>query len=374
LTEFSLPILGQRQFGLWEPTCSTECVLWTECGGSDSAPCGCIRTKNRFHCHRCPYICRERGLKASDPEERFEAYLQPGLTLELLQLTQPVGFTLPPFVPTKTDQLRQQLPLDLNWAAVDAKALFTRHRHEPVQLRPFVSSPTATRRALNLSASTELLTVLNGRDGLLEGFWMMQLEPFFERLRAAGIRAVTGPTFSITSEQRTPASHNVLMLLRHHYIVEAIHQAGFIAIPNLYWRTAWDRARWIEWLQQNPGVIVISRDFTRTKGRQPFRPEFEGLLEIVRGAGRRLHVVVLGVGIKKAPGVFRQIADLGSSVTIVSAEPVMQAIKRGLGWHREQGSLPQLITSQRLTRFELAEANLRVMSDYIDELADEEGR
>jgi hypothetical protein len=203
---------------------------------------------------------------------------------------------------------------------------------------------------------------------------MMPLEPFFERLRAAGVRTITGPTFSITSEQRTPASHNVLMLLRHHYILEAIYQAGFIAIPNLYWRTAWDRGRWIEWLQQNPGVSVISRDFTRTKGRRPFQPEFDGLLEIVRGAGRHLHIVVLGIGIKKAPGVFRQIADLGSSVTIVSAEPVMQAIKRGRGWRREKGSLPQLIIDRRLTRFALAEANLRVMYDYIEELADEEGR
>lgn len=373
MTGLSLPIMGQRQFGLWEPTCSTECVLWSECGGSDSAPCGCFRTNERFQCDRCQYICRERGLKASDPDERFEAYLQPGLTLELLRLSQPSGFTLPPFIPTKTDHLRQPVPLDLNWAALDAKALFTRHRHEPVQVRPFVSSPAATRQALNVSSRTELLTVLNGRDGLLEGFWMMPLDPFFERLRAAGVQAMTGPTFSITSEERTPASHNILMLLRHHYIVEAIHQAGFIAIPNLYWRTAWDRARWIEWLQQNPAVSAISRDFTRTKGRRPFQPEFDGLLEIVRGAGRRLHVIVLGIGIKKAPGVFRQLADLGSSVTIVSAEPVMQAIKRGRGWRREKGSFPQLITNGRQTRFALAEANLRVMNDYIGELADEEG-
>jgi hypothetical protein len=317
-------------------------------------------------------VCKERGLKAADPEERFEAYLQPGLSLELLRLAQPREFTLPPFVPTKTHELRQQAPLDLSWAAIDAKALFTRHRHAPVQVRPFVSDPVVTRRALNVSQSTELLALLNGRDGLLEGFWMMPLDPFFERLRAAGVRAVTGPTFSITSEQRTPASHNVLMLLRHHYIIEAIHQAGFIAIPNLYWRTVRDRDRWIEWLQQNTGVSVISRDFTRTKGRRPFQPEFAGLLEIVRGAGRPLHVVALGVGIQKADSGIRQLAEVGSTVTLVSAEPVMQAIKHGRAFRRHNGSVPKLTTSPS-TRFELAEGNLKIMNEYVEELAKDTG-
>lgn len=351
----------------------TDCPLWTECGGSDSAPCGCFRTRDRFQCRECQYICRERGLKSSDPEERFEAYLQPALTLEQLRIAQPSDFTLPAFIPTKTDHVRQPTPFDLDWAAVDAKALFTRHRHEPVQLRPFVSSPTSTRRALNVLERTELLGVLNGRDGLLEGFWAMEREPFFQRMREAGIRAMTGPTFSITSEERTPASHNVAMLLRHHYLVETIHEAGFIAIPNLYWRTARDRRQWMEWLQQNSDVSVISRDFTRTKGVDAFRPEFDGLLEIVRGCGRRLHIVALGVGIRKAPHVVRQLADLGASVSIVSAEPVMQAIKRGCGWHREPGSLPYFKIHRRTNRFILADANVRHMKDYMEELTQRGG-
>jgi hypothetical protein len=218
----------------------------------------------------------------------------------------------------------------------------------------------------------ELLTVLNGRDDLLEGLWAMELEPLFARLKQAEVRAVTGPTFSITGEHQTPASHNVLMLLRHHRVVDAINQAGLIPIPNLYWRTAADRGRWVEWLQQHPSVRVISRDFSRTKNRSSFRYEFEGLLEIVRGAGSGLHVVLVGVGTGKAFEAFHRLGDVGSTATIVSAEPVMRAIKHGLGMRREKGSVPTITVSQ-MTRFELAEANLMVMKEYLEDLAAEVG-
>ena len=92
---------------------------------------------------------------------------------------------------------------------------------------------------------------VNGKDDILEAFWGMPRNEFFANLRNSSFCAVTAPTFSVVADcKNTPASHNVCMLLRHNRVLDEIHKAGLVAIPNLYWRTVSDQKRLTEWLQE----------------------------------------------------------------------------------------------------------------------------
>lgn len=351
--------------------CATDCMLWEQCGGSATAPCACVWTApdRRHKCNRCELICRERGqFTNTDSGDTFRAHVADGLPLDLLHLHQHGTLHLPVFIPARTQELPSDMQLPLSWAAVDAKTLFTRHQGSPVQARPFLQTPEATRFALRVPPNTKLIAVLNGRDDLLEGFWGMPWKAFLNRLTHAGFSAVTGPTFSINSEDTTPASHNVLMLLRHNRVMAGIQAAGNFPIPNLYWRTERDRLNWIKWLIEHPSVTVVSRDFSRTKPLNSFRVELDGILQIIRGLRRPMHVILLGVSTRKAAHSIRSLTAVGATSSFVSAYPVMVAIKHGLALKADGLSPPKEVESTA-SRFSLAAANIAVMHAFLTELS-----
>ena len=74
---------------------------------------------------------------------------------------------------------------------------------------------------------------------------------------------------------------------------------------------------------------AISRDFSRTKQTKTFKPHFEGLLEILRRAGRSVHVLLVGVGVKKAEYVMRMLSEIDCTCSFVIGYPIMTAILGG---------------------------------------------
>jgi|GEM_PF-1847442 len=366
----SLPILGpDREYSLWEQRCADDCVLWSECGGSSSAPCICVWTApdKRFKCTKCRFVCRERR-DVANPRTEFLAQMRAGLGLEHLRISpSPTTRSLPILIPTRTNELAAR-ELPLRWIAVDAKTLFTRHRRGPVQTRPFLNSPAKMRETLRASASTRLLAVLNGRDLLLEGFWGMPRRECLLKVREAGFSAVTGPTFSITSEDATPASHNICMLRRHHRVVQEIEGAALLPIPNLYWRAPIDLQQWKDWFAANPMVNIVSRDFSRTKDKRSFQAELGGLFNLLAAIGRPLHILLVGVGVRKAREAFIKLSELACTCSLVTASPVMQAIKRGQEFSFRVKGQPTDVFNPAKDRFDLALANIQVMEEYLLEI------
>lgn len=156
---------------------------------------------------------------------------------------------------------------------------------------------SSLRHALRVSHDTHLVAVLNGRDEILEAFWGWGKDrriAFLHHLRNLDVRVVTGPTFSITGSE--PASHSAYMLARHHTVVQEIACAGLLAVPNLYWRNPRDLRDWAIWLRANPDVVIISRDFSRTKHRTVFLQELRYLIRIIRSTARPFHVLLVGTG------------------------------------------------------------------------------
>jgi hypothetical protein len=183
---------------------------------------------------------------------------------------------------------------------------------------------------LRAPQSARLIAVLNGEDEALERLWQRERVVLLQNMKGLGIHAITGPTYSIYSEGPThPAAHNVAMLGRHHRFCADASAAGLIAIPNIYFRNRREALRWGRHLAESAETRIISRDFTRTKSQSGFIQEFESFLHVLRAAGRPMHVVLQGIGIKKIAFVARELAKVEATFTLMTAKPIVEPIVAG---------------------------------------------
>lgn len=221
--------------------------------------------------------------------------------------------------------------------------------------------------------STQLLAVLHGLDDALERFWGMEdRRRFYHVLENCRFTGVTGPTFSVNGESKShPASHNVLMMLRHNRVLQELGKTALTAVPNVYWRTAADRMRWVEWLDENREVRVLSRDFACTPGGKPFERQFSDLLEILRGADRPLHVIFQGIGKMKAARVVRNLASLGCTATIATGQPILSAINHGHRWEFRGEKSPNVTGGRPVPNSTLAVENARIFERHLMAVTEE---
>lgn len=311
----ALPV---RQPSLWEVGCRS-CLAYDACGGSGSAPCSCVHTGSRqYDCRRCSVVCTERSVTDGDDRvvDSFAMQLREGLGLNALRIRQP-PFTLPPLLLSRTDCLPPDHRLADRWMGVHLRAILP-----VVRVAPEPESPASTIRSrLRVSDGARLVGILNGDDDLLESLWQLDRQTVLWRLREARINVLTGPTYSVYKEY--PSSHNVTMLLRHHRFCAEAFAAGFVVIPNIYWRARADRKEWSTWLQRNPAVHTIARDFSRTKQPSPFWVEFQQLLEILEAIPRNMRVLLMGIGMQKMTDTRRALERVGATTTFVSPEALV---------------------------------------------------
>ena len=330
----ALPV---RQPSLWEGGCR-DCLAYDACGGSESAPCTCVHTGSRQHdCRRCSIVCTERSVTDGDGRvtDSFRRQLQEGLGLNALRVRQP-AFALPPLLLTRTDCLPPDHRLALGWVGVHLRAVLS-----AVRVTPEPESPATTIRSrLRTNETARLVGILNGHDDLLESLWQLDRRLVLRRLRAARIEVLTGPTYSVYGDN--PASHNVTMLLRHHRFCAEACTAGFVVIPNIYWRSRADRMEWATWLGRNPTVHTIARDFSRTKQASPFWMEFDGLLEILEAIPRSMRVLLTGVGMQKMADTGRALERVGASASFVSPQALVAPPVRSRGLDRPAAILERI--------------------------------
>lgn len=366
-----LPVLSRAlQLGLYEHACQ-ECRAFDLCGGTDTAPCLCVHNapSRRKDCDACDVYCRERtSVGGICRPNAFEDALEEGLPLQLLRLSRGPEVGLPAFVPTRTDELHRAVRLPIPWVGVDAKSLLTRHRGKPRYSRAFARrGPAFTRSYLRVEPNTKVLAVLNARDQVLEGMWGASLPSLAAQLMQAGITAATGPTFSVYDD--LPSSHSVVMMLRHHSTCHELHAAGLSVCPNLYWRDLRDREAWIAWLRREESLNLVSRDFSAVKGSErQFRFQLAGLLEVLEGVPRKLHVVLVGIGMGRIAAAVAAIRSVGCTATVVSGEPVLQAIKEGRALTLATSDRPTWKPAPDQPRRRLAARNVQVARAFLERI------
>ena len=297
------------------------------------ADCSWPKPEEKPDCNNCPVICIDRkGIKASDnSRDDFYHNFLSGTRLRDLAVSHPCNHPqIPLFIPTRTQELYDGETVSLSWAAIDAKLLFSKHKNIPVITRSHIISEYNMRSFYKVTPTTNMIAVLNGRDEILEGFWGANRPAIYSNFEKIGFYAVTGPTFSVTDESEGRlASHNICMMLRHNRVIKELQKTKLIAIPNIYWRNEQDLREWSDWISEQDKLRYISRDFSRTKQNKTFRPQFEGLLKILKLAGKSVHVLLVGVGVRKAEYVMRMLNEINCTCSFVMGYPIMIAILGG---------------------------------------------
>jgi len=277
---------------------------------------------------------------------------------------------MPLLIPTRTQELSAGGALSLSWAAIDAKLLFSRHKNIPVDTRSHINSEEKMRSFFKVDPNTKVIAVINGRDEILEGFWGANRSEIYSKFEKAGFYAVTGPTFSVTDESEGRlASQNVCMMLRHNRVIQELQHTELVAIPNIYWRNERDLRKWSDWISAQDNLKYISRDFSRTKQTKTFRPHFDGLLEILRRAGRPVHILLVGVGVKKAEYVMRMLNEFACTCSFIIGDPIMTAIAGGCCIKLKKGEHLNIFKDVGSKRQGLALENMKEVEDYFVSLA-----
>jgi len=345
--------------------CASSCHAFGECGGSPSAPCACVfaGTDQAYQCDECWMNCRERiGSEFGDVGENHYA---DGLALRDLRIAN-VSLDLPAFVPAITRELPPQAVLPV--VAAGMGDLFRRDPRAQIRTSPRLGNPEEFKRQLRCTPDGRVLAVLSGTDHALELLWHADLSAIAPQFANAGLTAITGPTFSVLGEHSVRPYHNLTMLRRHHRIVQRLFDYGLDVIPNLYWRTDGGLYQWAEVLLGST-IGTVSRDFSRTKNGPQFYAHLDGLLKLLRAVARPMHVVVVGVGVRKAAGVLARIQECGCTCTIVSADPVRLAINRGAQVFRRVNGELGIRVRPDLPRENLAIRNITVLSRELRRIA-----
>jgi hypothetical protein len=312
-----------RQMGIWEVECP-NCQLWKSCGGGKTAPCGCKWTgKSRYDCMNCNLICRERYVDSKDGyKDSFSAQFFSTKSLEELEIKQDFATikSFPLFIPTQTRQLPVNTKLD--WAGVILEDLVTNRKKPPLDPKKYLVT-LKSREHLRVNDNGNLIAVMNGNDKILEYFWASNRDKFYETLKMNDFLAVTGPTFSVYGNDLD--SHSVLMLRRQFTVLQELYDRNINFIPNIYFRNdnERDRDEWINWLSENKSIHVVSRDFSSTK--QPginYKTGMKYLIEILNKVGRRLHVLLNGIGHAKAIEAIKLLMNAGCTCSILTSDPI----------------------------------------------------
>lgn len=324
----SIPEKVSYQLPIFPYDCRNECEIYAACGGSETAPCGCIYkgTARAYRCSTCHLTCRDwRGSHNEFPSKAWWHELEQGRRIEAIHPNDISPPPLPLLIPTLTDRLQSAVRLPVSWFGVQLESLINIRKDGSGSIKGWVEKEDLA-RFQRVTGTAEPIGILHGDDPVLEAFWGLPFDQVCLMLRVLGVRITTSPTFSVYGDgDKWPACQSVMMMYRHNRYVHELSRAGFIVAPNLYWRRKEEFYEWLEWLQHHRKVVLVSRDFSMTKQGAEWQEEFKNLVELMHLVGRPMHILLLGVGEAKAADAIASLADIGSTCSIISGQPTMLA-------------------------------------------------
>jgi hypothetical protein len=358
-----IPLTIIEQHGIFQNHCAEVCGAYDVCGGSNSAPCGCIKTDpgERYNCANCWVHCLERRT----PNYDIQTQLAEGTDLENLIIEQKVIPQFPLVIPHSTHESPEILPL--KWAGIDIRHLLSDSRKKPLHSRALLNGKVSLRERLKLNPNTKLLSILNGNDWKLEGFWGMSSRyELYDQLEYHNFHAVTGPTFSVTDEDKGfPAFHNIIMQMRHHRVMEELQGINMLSIPNIYWRDKRDREKWAEWLAHQGDIHIISREFSRTKNPFSFPKALDEFVDFLSRVGRPFHVLLVSVGYGNGVLALQRLAEIGCTASVITSSPIREAITKGCRLEITESSKLSPIQDRSVSNGQLVLPNLRTVEQYL---------
>lgn len=333
------------------------CFFENVCEGSIAPRCFCVydsANPKYKDCDNCNLFCRERESSRVDLASELPM-------LHQLQDTNVSDFNFQPvpFIPVLPLDYHLIKSVDKPIVALDLNSVLRLfHNDEEIRLEAQYEL-----KQVNTLASTILL--LHGNDKDLEQLWGRNWERWAQELcnQSFRIPLITGPTFSVTLDERqVPAFHNIAMLQRHNAVVHGLSAIGFNVAYNCYYRNHLQFGALIDWIETT-GVSVLSLDASSHKNPSSF-VYFRNRASLI---GKELsvprHFIIHGVGLKNGLEIKECLTKLGHQVSIISRSPYTAAITGGNGFSNVNGSWieKQLL---EVDRNSLAEANIHLF-DYM---------
>lgn len=318
--------------------CSTTCEAYSACGGyKSSAPCGCtwsLESGKRYQCHKCYLYCRERGSLNNEKKLKVNTFLSAiadGLTLDQVSIAQKKK-TLSTYIPTLTHKYPSGNTFS-GIVGVDISTIFSCRKNGGVSISKHFKTEELARKYLHVDNDCDLIAILNGFDWKLESFWHSSRIQLLKHLREIGFTSCTAPTFSITAltteDTIVPFSHHIAMHMRHNRVLSEISRTGLHGIPNLYWidNDSQQIIMWGKWLNENPAIHTISKEFTSAKSWNTIEERIAELIQILNMTPRKYHIMIIGTGQANASKVANMISSFGHTFSIVSSAPILKAVK-----------------------------------------------
>jgi hypothetical protein len=305
-----------------------RCKAYQRLHNRPSTPCECVyagSSPQHHQCATCSLWCRSRyvpGQRSYDDEYGSLMSLQDAGD----SYQNSLGI-LPAFVPSKVEEIPGGQHLLAPWAAIELRKLLTQTTRSAARLSGFALKKYLRAR-MGLSDDTSLLVLLHGRDNLLERFWQMDRQPFYEQLISHNIGAIMGTTFSVYGEHALrPPAHNLMQLRRHSHVLHELSRYELTYIPNLYLRAREDEIELAAWLRDRTDIRQVARDLSMSKGKRAKQIELEGLMRLLKRTGRTFNVILTGVSLANSRRVMSRLHEDRHTCTIVTSDPILRAIK-----------------------------------------------
>jgi len=292
-------------------------------GCVDRETCGGIRKKKDAYsclddCCGAPATCD--GVCPLDQRGFIERMREVnGLDLNKLPRAERCAATgIPFYVPYLYHGNRRAVPLDIQAVALPLRRFFHRDGQLSYKSRAEIES------AFVIGPQTSIILIGSGRDKPIEHWWQLseKRQPIIAALRALGIALVTGPNYSIfTDEVRYTDMYN---MKRIGIAWQEFVAGGVPAAYHLNARTLHDYARLTSFVAARDEISDVSFEF-KTGAAWPQRRGFHlaQLVQLAQNVSRPLHLVMVG-GIGAIPLLSTKFGDL----TYIDTSAFMSSIYR----------------------------------------------
>ena len=334
-------------------------------GCVDRETCGGIRKEQ--HSYSCLDDCCGKpatcdGMCPRSPLGFMERMREVnGLELDNLPRAKRCAATgIPSYVPYLYSHYRRAVPLEIPAVALPLRRFFRSNG------QPTFTSRAEVEATFGIAPNTRIVLVGSGRDKPIEDWWWLsgKRPPIIAALRALGVALVTGPNYSIfTDEVRWNDMYN---MKRIGIAWQEIVAGGVPSAYHLNARTPHDYRRLASFIAAREEVSDVSFEF-KTGGAWPQRRSFHlaELVQLAERVERPLHLVMVG-GITAIP----MLAPAYAQLTYIDTSAYMNTIYRQRLYRANDGKMkkaPQLtLTGQPID--DLLVENIATMRSRVEGL------
>jgi hypothetical protein len=331
----------------------------------DRETCGGIRKKQHsYYClddccgkpATCDGMCPRSPLGFKERMREVD-----GLELDNLPRAKRCAATgIPSYVPYLYHGNRRAVPLDIPAVALPLRRFF---RHDG---QPAVTSRAEVEAMFGIAPHTRIVVVGSGRDEPIEAWWRLseKRSPIIAALRALGVALVTGPNYSIfTDEVRYNDMYN---MKRIGIVWQEIVAGGVPGAYHLNARTPHDYHRLASFIAAREEVSDVSFEFrTGAAWRQRRNFHLEELVQLAERVKRPLHLVMVG-GIRAITALAQAYAKL----TYIDTSAFMNSVHRQRLYLANDGKMKKVreltLTGQPID--DLLVENIATMQSRVESL------